>query len=156
MHYDRDMKEQRKPIAIIACGAEKATEATEAHALYTGSMFRMNLAAALALVAGDLGRVFILSALHGLIAADTIVAPYDVKMGDPGSVDEFDIAAQLIPLVDPERISQEIYAFTPRAYFDRLEAAGRLIDASMTWVNEADAGIGFQRGTAGSVARSEA
>jgi hypothetical protein len=123
-------------IGIVSCGATKAAEPTEARHLYTSSTFRGALAAAEA----QCDQVFIISALHGLISPDEIIEPYDVKMGDPGSITIEEIAAQA-------RIFEgtDIYAFTPAAYFEIIDEAFRQHDIFVTPVFEATQGIGDQR-----------
>lgn len=71
-------------VVIVACGAKKEGPAA-AGALYVGSYHRAMRRAADALTR-DGGRVLILSALHGLVELDTVLAPYDMRMGEPGSV----------------------------------------------------------------------
>lgn len=67
---------QRPVVVVIPCGAEKLDATAPARDLYVGSMFRMALAAAEAEIAGTSGRILILSALHGLLELDTIVAEH--------------------------------------------------------------------------------
>lgn len=56
-----------------------------AWALYKGTYFRVCIRWAMSVT--DRDRIFVLSALHGLLTLETVVEPYDLKMGDPGSVD---------------------------------------------------------------------
>lgn len=134
----------RETFLIIPCGSDKAEAPAPAAELYVGGMFRSALAAAKAEADACGGTVLILSALHGLIALDTIVAPYDCKMGDESSVSVERIAeqAQELGVV----WGADVYAFLPRAYFDRLDAALRLDDVYAAQVYEACGGIGEQRG----------
>lgn len=138
----------RKTIALIPCGAAKADETCAAADLYTGSTFRMQLAAATS-EACEADEVYIISALHGLLPLDAVVAPYDVKMGDPGSVTAETIAAQIVALgldaADLDR-SHDVYAFLPAAYFAVCDAAFRTFDTYIADVYEAAPGIGYQRG----------
>jgi hypothetical protein len=89
-------------------------------------------------------RVLILSALHGLVELDTIIEPYDVRMGDTGSVTAATVAAQAeaLGLADAD-----VYALLPSAYFTILDEALRTLDVFAANVYEADLGIGFQRST---------
>ena len=68
----------RLTAALIACSAGKLDHAAKAIELYTGQLFRLSAEWA----ARNADEVYILSALHGLIAADAEVAPYNVKL-DP-------------------------------------------------------------------------
>ena len=69
---------------VIPCSGAKADVLyAPARELYTGSFFRLALAAAERV---DGAQVFVLSALHGLVPIDKVIATYDVKMGEPGSI----------------------------------------------------------------------
>lgn len=141
----------RETYVIIPCGGEKATEATEARNLYTSSTFRMALEAAEA--SADEVTVLVLSAKHGLITLDTVVAPYDTKMGQPGSVTADEVAAQ----AQAHGIvwgAADVYAFLPSAYFKVLDEALRSDDVYAADVYEVNSGIGDQRGICASVRRS--
>lgn len=63
-------------LAIIGCGAAKRDHAAPARDLYTGGLFR---AARQHVEARGLPWL-ILSALHGLVEPDAVLAPYDVTM----------------------------------------------------------------------------
>jgi hypothetical protein len=130
---------------VIPCGAEKLEGTHAARDLYTSANFRATLAAAEAMVALEGGNVLILSAFYGLLELDEEVASYDVKLGtgNAAEVDELTVAAQLIGLVEGD-----VYALLPSAYFAKLDAAARLVGGIYPAdVYEADAGIGYQRGT---------
>jgi hypothetical protein len=71
-------------IIVIPCGAAKRKQPSPAYALYQGSYFKACLLWALSVSSKD--RVFILSAKHGLLRLTDVVAPYDLKMGQPGSI----------------------------------------------------------------------
>ena len=137
-------------ITVIPCGAGKADTPCAARGLYTGSSFRLALAAAEA--NGD--TVLILSALHGVVTPDTVLAPYDLKMGDPGSITVEMLADQLadIGLADLTFADAEIFAYLPAAYFARFDAACRILGHYPADVYEAAPGIGYQRGVCARVA----
>lgn len=144
---------------VVPCGAAKTSEPAAAADLYVGSAFRHVLAAAVAEAAAttrDLGEeceVLILSALHGLVTLDTVLAPYDVKMGDAGSVDARTVAGQMAAL--GMTYGDQVYAMLPKAYRAVLAKAGRFADdLTVQDVYEAAPGIGYQRGVASSLARS--
>lgn len=63
-------------VGLIACSKSKGDRQTTAGALYTSALFRKSLLAAVD--ASD--KVFILSALHGLLPLSEQVAPYDVTL----------------------------------------------------------------------------
>lgn len=135
---------------VIPCGAEKLDRPAAARDLYVGSSFRLALAAALTQV--DEAHVLILSAKHGLLALDTIVAPYDMKMGDADSIDTVNVQAQA--LGHGMTWDADVYSLLPRAYFAKLNAALYELGIYAADVYEADAGIGYQRGTCASQVRA--
>ncbi|QDN84395.1 DUF6884 domain-containing protein [Streptomyces sp. RLB3-6] len=73
------------PLVIIPCGSAKLDHVAPAGELYVGSYHRSCRAAADALTA-DGGTVLILSALYGLVTLDQEIEPYDLRMGQLGSV----------------------------------------------------------------------
>ena len=86
-------------------------------------------------------NIRILSAKHGLIKLDTIVEPYDLKMGQKGSVTSETLAEQLAETL-PRNETYTIDALLPKKYAAALE------DATSDWIlNHFDgcAGIGYQK-----------
>ncbi|MFJ1664628.1 DUF6884 domain-containing protein [Streptomyces anthocyanicus] len=95
----RAAAEERERVVIVACGGRKAVYADgvrkgepvigeRAGALYVGSYHRAMRRAADALTQGGRsGRVLILSAKYGLVELDRHLLNYDLKAGDPGTVD---------------------------------------------------------------------
>lgn len=145
-------RQDQRTIVFIPCGAEKAASACAAADLYVGSMFRTQLAAAQAIIdsVDGHGDIYIVSAKHGIVALDTIVEPYDVKMGDAGSVTADTIAAQCTAhgIVWGE---VDVYTMLPKAYYTVVDTALRADDIYAADIYEADAGIGYQRGTCRSI-----
>lgn len=134
---------------VVPCGGAKLDHAAPAHQLYTGSMFRHTFENASRCAeldeAAGLGpaRVLILSALHGLIDPDTVLEPYDMRMGAPGSVSVQTLADQAAALgID---FGAQVYALLPRPYLVRLDAALRTHDVYVQDVYEGCSGIGEQR-----------
>lgn len=149
-------------LIVVPCAADKAATPMAARDLYTSANFAHTLGAAeleaidTVRVCGTSTTVMILSAKHGLVALDQIVAPYDTKMGDEGDVDAATIAAQIAELAP-----RAIVSLLPSAYAARLTAAVAAVndDEDNEWVELMDAyedapGIGFQRGVAGSLKRT--
>lgn len=130
---------------VIPCGAHKLDHPAAARDLYTGPMFRHTLTAAQANAEHDTqARILILSAKHGLITLDTVLAPYDLRMDQPGSITAETLAEQALALgID---FGSEVYAFLPAAYLARLDEALRTHDVYVQNVYEVAAGIGYQRG----------
>lgn len=81
-------------VVIIPCGAGKLDHAAPAGELYTSAYFAGNLRAARALG----GRVLVLSALHGLLDLDQVVEPYNLRMGQQGSVTPEQVRQQAMRL----------------------------------------------------------
>ena len=133
---------------IIACSGAKASEPAPARDLYTGAMFRHTLPAALAAAGwcedhGIPARVLILSARHGLIGLDQVTDPYDVKMGDPGSVTPDTLARQARQL--GITLGHVVCAFLPRPYLARLGEALRSAGVTLRDMYQGTRGIGEQR-----------
>ena len=129
-------------VYVIPCGAAKLSHPAPARELYTGAMFRHTLAAARAL-AGTGDAVLILSAEHGLVDPAAVIAPYEQKMGQPGSV----TAAELARQAAAARIGSgaEVYALLPAAYFRVLDEALRTLGVYAQDLYEGTGGIGGQR-----------
>jgi hypothetical protein len=153
-------------LVIIPCAAAKLDVPAAARDLYASDNFKHMLAAAEAHAADDAAyfghttKVMILSAEHGLLDLDTVVAPYDTKMGDKGCITADVVRDQLIALA-PEAVA----AMLPSAYFQRLwEAVTDLNENGADtdpWIDlsnayEAAPGIGYQRGVASALAREAA
>lgn len=78
-------------IGLVACSAGKLTEPARARDLYTSPLFRK----ASAYAAQTCDAWFILSAKHGLLRPDAILAPYDQKLGDLPALKREDWARQV-------------------------------------------------------------
>ena len=65
------------PAIVLACGGLKGPVPAAALDLYTGPLFASARTWALSLAPRD--RIWILSAAHGLIASDLVIAPYDAR-----------------------------------------------------------------------------
>ena len=68
-------------IGLIACAAQKLDRAAPARDLYCSPLFRKSLA----YVEQHCATVYVLSALHGLVALDTVIAPYDQRLSGSAS-----------------------------------------------------------------------
>jgi len=71
-------------LVIIPCGGRKSGVHCAASALYRGAYYRGCLAYARSLVPD--GSIRILSGLHGLLALSEVIAPYEMRLGEPGSI----------------------------------------------------------------------
>jgi hypothetical protein len=148
---------------VVPCGRAKLARPAPARELYTGAMFTFGLAVveAEADLTAELGvdtRVAILSARHGLLHPDTVVEPYDHAMTQPGSATADALAVQLADLLGEQ--GGEVYAFLPKAYLARVQAAATMADRRATGsvlvhdVFEAAPGIGYQRQVLANIRRS--
>lgn len=63
-------------IGLVSCGAQKLDQPAEARHLYTSPLFRLSLAYA----EQHCSRVYVLSAFHGLLDLDRVVAPYNRRL----------------------------------------------------------------------------
>lgn len=63
-------------IGFVSCSATKLNRPARAHLLYTSPLFKMSLAYA----EKRCEKVYILSALHGLVELDQVLAPYDRRL----------------------------------------------------------------------------
>lgn len=73
-----------RTIVLISCVSSKLPRKAPARELYISPLFRFNLAYA-AMLRPD--AIFILSAKHGLLALDTVVAPYDETLNTKKDAD---------------------------------------------------------------------
>jgi len=73
-----------KLIIIITCGSTKALTKSRAEKMYVGGHFKNCLKWAKSSTITE--NIFILSAKYGLLKLDEMIAPYDLKMGQKGSV----------------------------------------------------------------------
>jgi hypothetical protein len=134
---------------VIPCCGAKLDQVAPARDIYIGSMFRHTLAAAQHEAAlneqdGASARILILSARYGLVELDTLLAPYEQRMDEPGSVGPAVLAAQALTLgID---WGSEVYGLLPGAYFRRLDEALRTLSVWLQDTYEATRGIGDQRG----------
>jgi len=102
----RAAREERERVVIVACGGRKAVYAdglrkgepvigARAGELYVGSYHRAARRAADVLTrTGRAGRVLILSAKHGLVELDKHILNYNLRAGDPGTVDGEELRRQ--------------------------------------------------------------
>ncbi|WP_241032096.1 DUF6884 domain-containing protein [Rhodococcus pseudokoreensis] len=85
---------QSSPLVIVGCGSRKRTGvgAVPAGALYLGTFHRLCQRAARRLAPVE--SIRILSGRFGLLPLDTVVAPYEMRVGEPGSVTADTVHAQ--------------------------------------------------------------
>lgn len=142
---------------VVPCGGKKLDHAAPARELYLGQMFRHTYDNVDRLARLDEqegrgpARVLILSAKHGLVDPETVLDPYDLRMGAAGSVTADVLLAQALQFGigwdDPDGwpTGREVYALLPRPYLAVLDEALRQVDVYVQDVYEACGGIGDQR-----------
>lgn len=130
-------------VYIIPCSGPKLAHPAPASELYTGTLFRSCLQAAQAQVEeGDV--IYVLSALHGLVALDQVLAPYECEIGSRQAISSELLAVQAQLLgIDWDT---QVYAFLPKPYFRKLDKAFRAFDCFAHYIYEgAERGIGDMR-----------
>lgn len=145
-HLAHDAAAQRtsNPLVVIPCGSTKAKTEAPAARLYRGTYFRLGLRAALALTGPD--SIRILSARHGLLALHTMVEPYELRLGQPGSITAAELRAQALSLGLIDR--PEVVLFGGRDY---VELAKQVWPCGLTPL-AGTAGIGEQQRRLASIA----
>ncbi len=78
-------RKTQKQIVIISCSKKKLARPAPARELYTGAYFKTLLGYALSIAAAE--DVFILSAKYGLVRLENRIRPYDLMMGEAGSIE---------------------------------------------------------------------
>lgn len=141
---------------VVPCGGTKLDHEATAECLYTGQHFTHALTSVRALAAQDeaagrAARILVLSARSGLVPLTQVLAPYDLRIADYGSVATHTLTAQA--LAQGIDWGSDVYAFLPRPYLARLDEALRELDVYVQDVYEATGGIGEQRRVLSIVAR---
>jgi cytoplasmic iron level regulating protein YaaA (DUF328/UPF0246 family) len=75
---------KRRKIILIACSSRKLNRRAQAKDLYTGPLFKLCWAYALK---ERPDKIYILSALHGLLDPETDIDPYNVALKSPPKLD---------------------------------------------------------------------
>lgn len=146
----------RRVTFVVPCSGPKLNTPARARDLYTGTLFRHQLHAAeleAAATTRDLGveaRVVILSALHGILELDDVVAPYDERMGTTGEVADDFLA---LTVHGTGLHTDDVYSLLPSAYHTKLARVMGWFGVTVTPVYESAPGVGFQRGTCSSLIR---
>lgn len=108
-------------VGILACSKTKAATPCAAVDLYQGRVFRASVAV---LRAKGCDRLVILSALHGAVLDDTVLAPYERCLSDLDAAGRRAWAqatsAQLFNLILPNATGPEVLAIVPALYAPAL------------------------------------
>ncbi|MGY4963680.1 DUF6884 domain-containing protein [Streptomyces sp. 900105245] len=112
-------------IVVVGCGKAKQDRRVIAGAMYVGTFHGSCRETAKALLQ-DGGRLYILSAAHGLLDLSTEIDPYDITVGDPGSVSPDFVQAQVrargIESADVTVLAGSKYVALARQSWPALEA----------------------------------
>lgn len=130
-------------IALVSCGKAKRSVPSPAADLYTSDGFRKRRA-----IAEDAGREwFILSAEHGLVGPEEVIAPYDLALKDTGA--DYSAAwgawvvAKLVRKVGSLR-GKSALVLAPAAYADairlHLVGAGASIEEPLAGLRQGEQG----------------
>lgn len=126
-------------VIVLACGGLKQSSPAPALELYRGPLFTSARAWALSVAPRD--RIWILSALHGLIPADQVIAPYDARARDAEALAEL-LRPELLELLGPK-----VYFVGGSEYFEALAARVPVVVSLSRALppGRATRGIGAQR-----------
>lgn len=127
-------------VVIVSCGAKKAPGLQSASRKYVGSYFKVALRWARRHAFEN--RIFICSAKFGLLKLNQTVPDYNLKMGDPGSVEVAKLKRQRKDLKLPSNplvVGGGKYLEVLRKVFPKLEApfAGAKLGFQMKKMNSA-------------------
>lgn len=103
-------------IGLVSCSAKKLGRAAPARELYSSAMFRLSRAHA----ERHCAAVYVLSALHGLVALDTVIEPYDLRIQTLGVAARAAWAAGVIGDLAARNPPGNVEIFAGRAYADAL------------------------------------
>jgi hypothetical protein len=106
-------------IVVVPCGARKQTRRVPAGDMYTGS-YHLTCRYAAARLAGPAGTVLILSAKYGLLRLSDPIDPYELTMGQPGSV-TVDTLRQQAARLGVNRC-RDVTVVAGKRYADRVSA----------------------------------
>lgn len=128
-------------LVVVTCTGPKLDQPAPAGRLYTGASHKLPREAAAAIAERTGARVAIVSALHGLLDLDQLVAPYEQQLGKPGAVEAATVAGQL-------RAAgvRRVVALTSNPYAALLAEAARLAGVELVAPLAGCRGIGEQRG----------
>jgi hypothetical protein len=99
-----------KTIVLLMCGKNKLSHKAEARDIYTSPRFKKSIEYAKMLTGEE--SIFVLSALHGVVNLDTVIAPYDKSIYQM-SPDEKTVWAEMVftQLSKCSDVTHDKYAF---------------------------------------------
>ena len=90
--WAHSVQKETTMIVVISCGGKKQTKPNQAIDMYKGLYFYGMRKWALSVT--NQRNIFILSAKHGLMRTTKVIDPYQLKLGEPGSVTVEHVQAQ--------------------------------------------------------------
>lgn len=129
-------------LVVVPCSGAKLDEPAPAGRLYLGPNHRLARQAAATVAASTGARVVILSALHGLLDLDELVAPYDVTLDSSPTPAQVERVADQLRAAGATRVT----ALTTNRYTTLLRAAAGRAGVELVAPLAGCRGIGEQRG----------
>ncbi len=105
-------------IGLVSCSARKLTHAAPAHELYCSPLFRLSLAYA----ERTCSKVYVLSALHGLVEIDAMLDPYEQRLSGP---DAAEWGQRVIARIEARHEPGAVAILAGAVYADAVIAAAR-------------------------------
>ena len=139
-----------QPWVIIPCSGSKLDRPAPADELYTGSMFKLTLRAALSITSPE--RVRVLSGLYGLVSLYAKIGPYEQRIDQPGGITASRVRQQL----SAASITGPIVSLLPKPYLRVLTIAHTGTPADLVNLYEGCRGIGDQRAALAYLIRASA
>jgi hypothetical protein len=107
-------------ITLVACCGQKLGHPAAAAELYQSDLFRKARK-----YAERHGRWYVLSALHGLVAPDAVIAPYDLTLGQMSAEKRGEWGRMVqIQIADAGLLGCRLVALAGAGYVRPLETAG--------------------------------
>lgn len=139
-----------RPLVLMACSAKKASGPAPAFELYQGVMYQTFRARVKRLARPE---IVILSAMHGFVQADAILAPYEQRMTKPRACEMLaDLPRFMQGVRWPEGITQ-VYLAGGKEYRAVMRVAVAAL-YPMVGFAECYGGIGYQRAQLGAFLES--
>lgn len=107
-------------VAVVSCASEKRNYPSPARLLYKGTLFRLQSEWA----ERNCNQWVIISALHGIVWPDTVVAPYDLQIKDLTEEDRLQWGAKVRKSLSRIAKGSEFLFMSSRLYFDTAAVPG--------------------------------
>ncbi|TQF08916.1 hypothetical protein FJV41_47360 [Myxococcus llanfairpwllgwyngyllgogerychwyrndrobwllllantysiliogogogochensis] len=110
-------------VALLGCSATKGNSAVPAESLYKGRLFRTSLAYARSVLCAD--EILILSAFHGVVELNRVIAPYERSLATASKDERNDWAWRVGSMLKETfpGLDVEAHFLAGHAYFPRVFSA---------------------------------